>query len=158
MINFDAEDCQNLETALRREWLETNNLGGFASSTITDANTRRYHGLLTAALRPPTGRVVLLSKFEAPPTLAARAADRPGPPRAPLARAAPARPPPADRARRAALEIRGDAHSRRRALRPLHQSLRTGRGSPARVRATGQLPARPVPSLHLSGRRGSRRA
>lgn len=64
MINFDAEACQNLETALGREWLETNNLGGFASSTITGANTRRYHGLLTAALRPPTGRVVLLSKFE----------------------------------------------------------------------------------------------
>jgi predicted glycogen debranching enzyme len=64
MINFDAEACQNLDTALRREWLETNNLGGFASATITGANTRRYHGLLTAALRPPTGRVVLLSKLE----------------------------------------------------------------------------------------------
>jgi predicted glycogen debranching enzyme len=64
MINFDAEACQNLETALRREWLETNNLGGFASATVTGANTRRYHGLLTAALRPPTGRVVLLSKLE----------------------------------------------------------------------------------------------
>lgn len=64
MINFDAEACQNLETALRREWLETNHLGGFASATITGANTRRYHGLLTAALRPPTGRIVLLSKLE----------------------------------------------------------------------------------------------
>jgi glycogen debranching enzyme len=64
MINFDAEACQNLDTALRREWLETNNLGGFASATITGANARRYHGLLTAALCPPTGRVVLLSKLE----------------------------------------------------------------------------------------------
>jgi predicted glycogen debranching enzyme len=64
MINFDAEACQHLEAAFGREWLETNNLGGFASSTITGANTRRYHGLLTAALRPPTGRVVLLSKLE----------------------------------------------------------------------------------------------
>jgi predicted glycogen debranching enzyme len=64
MINFDAEACQNLETALGREWLETNHLGGFASSTITGANTRRYHALLTAALSPPTGRIVLLSKFE----------------------------------------------------------------------------------------------
>ena len=64
MINFDADVCQNLDTALRREWLETNNLGGFASATITGANARRYHGLLTAALRPPTGRVVLLSKLE----------------------------------------------------------------------------------------------
>jgi predicted glycogen debranching enzyme len=64
MINFDAEACQNLDTALRREWLETNNLGGFASATINGANVRRYHGLLTAALHPPTGRVVLLSKLE----------------------------------------------------------------------------------------------
>ena len=64
MINFDADACQNLDTAMGREWLETNNLGGFASATITGANTRRYHGLLTAALRPPTGRVVLLSKLE----------------------------------------------------------------------------------------------
>ncbi|HLL15113.1 MAG TPA: amylo-alpha-1,6-glucosidase [Pyrinomonadaceae bacterium] len=64
MINFDAEACQNLDIALGREWLETNNLGGFASATLTGANTRRYHGLLTAALRPPTGRVVLLSKLE----------------------------------------------------------------------------------------------
>lgn len=64
MINFDAEVCRNLEEALGREWLETNNLGGFASATITGANTRRYHGLLTAALSPPTGRLLLLSKFE----------------------------------------------------------------------------------------------
>ncbi|HEV7905141.1 MAG TPA: amylo-alpha-1,6-glucosidase [Pyrinomonadaceae bacterium] len=64
MINFDAEDCQNLEAASGREWLETNHLGGFASATITGTNTRRYHALLTAALRPPTGRTVLLSKFE----------------------------------------------------------------------------------------------
>lgn len=64
MINFDAEACRNLDLALRREWLETNNLGGFASATVTGANTRRYHGLLTAAHRPPTGRVVLLSKLE----------------------------------------------------------------------------------------------
>ncbi|HWJ39926.1 MAG TPA: amylo-alpha-1,6-glucosidase, partial [Candidatus Limnocylindrales bacterium] len=46
------------------EWLETNGLGGFASSTVTGANTRRYHGLLTAATKPPVGRMVLLSKFE----------------------------------------------------------------------------------------------
>ncbi|HEX8634041.1 MAG TPA: amylo-alpha-1,6-glucosidase [Pyrinomonadaceae bacterium] len=64
MINFDAEACQNLDTALQREWLETNNLGGYASASITGVNTRRYHALLTAALRPPTGRVVLLSKLE----------------------------------------------------------------------------------------------
>jgi len=64
MINFDADACRNLQTATQREWLETNNLGGFASATINGSNTRRYHGLLTAALRPPTGRIVLLSKLE----------------------------------------------------------------------------------------------
>jgi len=64
MIRFDQEICSSLETALQREWLETNGLGGFASSTIVGLNTRRYHGLLVAATRPPVGRLVLLSKLE----------------------------------------------------------------------------------------------
>src|SRR5713226_7169912 len=64
MIEFTQEICGNLDAALRREWLETNGLGGFASSTIAGMNTRRYHGLLVAATRPPTGRMVLLSKLE----------------------------------------------------------------------------------------------
>jgi predicted glycogen debranching enzyme len=64
MISFDHETCRNPDLALRKEWLETNGLGGFASSTITGLNTRRYHGLLTAATRPPVGRMVLLSKLE----------------------------------------------------------------------------------------------
>lgn len=46
------------------EWLETNGIGGFASSTVTGMNTRRYHGLLVAALAPPAGRMVLLSKMD----------------------------------------------------------------------------------------------
>src|ERR1017187_1830210 len=49
---------------LRREWLETNGLGGYASSTKCGMNTRRYHGLLVAATKPPVGRMVLLSKLE----------------------------------------------------------------------------------------------
>ena len=53
-----------LSAALSREWLETNGIGGFSSSTISGLNTRRYHGLLTAATRPPVGRFVLLSKLE----------------------------------------------------------------------------------------------
>ncbi|HYK51076.1 MAG TPA: amylo-alpha-1,6-glucosidase, partial [Terriglobales bacterium] len=53
-----------MDAALRREWLETNGLGGFASSTIVGLNTRRYHGLLVAATKPPVGRVVMLSKLE----------------------------------------------------------------------------------------------
>ncbi len=64
MIEIDQESCRNLETALSREWLETNGIGGFSSSTIVGLNTRRYHGLLTAATKPPVGRLVLLSKLE----------------------------------------------------------------------------------------------
>src|SRR5260221_10947666 len=63
-IRFDQSVCSRLDLALSREWLETNGLGGFASSTITGLNTRRYHGLLTAATTPPTGRVLLLAKLE----------------------------------------------------------------------------------------------
>jgi predicted glycogen debranching enzyme len=64
MIRCDGPVCRNLEIAGRREWLETNGIGGFASSTITGLNTRRYHGLLVAATKPPVGRMVLLSKME----------------------------------------------------------------------------------------------
>ncbi len=64
MIKFGKEICSDLDAALHREWLETNGLGGFASSTIVGLNTRRYHGLLVAATKPPVGRLVLLSKFE----------------------------------------------------------------------------------------------
>src|SRR5580704_11323447 len=64
MIQFERETWSDLEAALRREWLETNGIGGFASSTIIGLNTRRYHGLLVAATKPPVGRLVLLSKLE----------------------------------------------------------------------------------------------
>ena len=64
MIRFEPDICGNLDTALRREWLETNGIGGFASSTIIGANSRRYHGLLVAATKPPVERLVLLSKLE----------------------------------------------------------------------------------------------
>ena len=63
-ISFDKTTTQNLKKALTLEWLETNGLGGWASSTIIGANTRRYHGILVAATNPPVGRVVLLSKFD----------------------------------------------------------------------------------------------
>jgi predicted glycogen debranching enzyme len=64
MIEFAQDVCANLEEAVQREWLETNGIGGFASSTIIGLNTRRYHGLLTAAIAPPAGRTLLLSKLE----------------------------------------------------------------------------------------------
>ncbi len=63
-MRFDHHITQNFDQALRREWLETNGLGGWASSTITGAHSRRYHGLLVAAVRPPVGRTVLLSKLD----------------------------------------------------------------------------------------------
>jgi predicted glycogen debranching enzyme len=64
MIRFGAETLNDRKAASTREWLETNGIGGFASSTPLGLNTRRYHGLLVAATRPPAGRMVLLSKIE----------------------------------------------------------------------------------------------
>ncbi len=64
MISFGSDVCGDWPRATTKEWLETNGLGGYASSTISGANTRRYHGLLIAALRPPTHRTLLLSKVE----------------------------------------------------------------------------------------------
>lgn len=64
MLYLGADSCSNLEKASQLDWLETNGLGGFASSTIVGLNTRRYHALLCAALEPPSERYVLLSKLE----------------------------------------------------------------------------------------------
>ena len=61
---IDDHSCSNLEKALTLEWLDTNGLGGYASSTILSCNTRKYHGLLVANLRMPKGRHVLLSWME----------------------------------------------------------------------------------------------
>ena len=47
-----------------KEWLITNGIGGYASSTVCGLNCRRYHGLLVAATHPPVGRLVMLSKLE----------------------------------------------------------------------------------------------
>jgi predicted glycogen debranching enzyme len=63
VIDLEFEN-PTLDSVLKKEWLETNGLGGYASSTVCGANTRRYHGLLVAAADPPVGRLVLLSKFE----------------------------------------------------------------------------------------------
>ena len=60
-IKFGREVCGNLETAEGREWLVTNGIGGFASGTIAGNPTRRYHGLLIAALQPPVGRMQLVA-------------------------------------------------------------------------------------------------
>ena len=53
-----------MENLFTKEWLVTNSIGGYASGTEQNANTRRYHGLLVAALNPPTDRKVLVAKVE----------------------------------------------------------------------------------------------
>jgi len=63
-IRLDAAECQDFESAITKEWLVTNGLGGYASGTVAGPNTRRYHGLLVAALRPPVQRVLLLASLE----------------------------------------------------------------------------------------------
>ena len=63
-MKFNEAICSDVSVSSKKEWLETNGIGGFASSTLSGMNARRYHGLLVAATRPPVGRLVLLSKLE----------------------------------------------------------------------------------------------
>jgi len=63
-LSFNGDVCRDLRAAASREWLETNGLGGYASSTIVGLNTRRYHGLLVAAPPPLAERFVLLARVE----------------------------------------------------------------------------------------------
>jgi len=63
-MEFGKPDWTTFEQGIRKEWLLTNGIGGFASSTIICANARRYHGLLIAALKPPAGRRLILSKID----------------------------------------------------------------------------------------------
>ncbi|HWW84831.1 MAG TPA: amylo-alpha-1,6-glucosidase [Vicinamibacterales bacterium] len=60
-ISWPPRDTPDAEGAVTREWLVTNGLGGYASGTVAGAITRRYHGLLIAALPAPFGRTVMLS-------------------------------------------------------------------------------------------------
>ncbi len=64
MIDFGRDICGDLSQAEAREWLVTNGLGGYASGTVAGLLTRRYHGLLVAALKPPVGRTLLVAKLE----------------------------------------------------------------------------------------------
>lgn len=62
-MRFGKAEWSTWERAAEKEWLLTNGIGGFASSTITGGNTRRYHGLLVAALKPPVMRRLVLSQL-----------------------------------------------------------------------------------------------
>jgi predicted glycogen debranching enzyme len=63
-IKFSQGELQRFDEAIKKEWLITNGLGGYASATILGLNTRKYHGLLVAALHPPADRTVCLSKLD----------------------------------------------------------------------------------------------
>lgn len=64
MIQKDKNLLSEQSSVLELEWLETNGLGGWSSSTLGGAHTRRYHGLLMAATVPPVERKLLLSSLE----------------------------------------------------------------------------------------------
>ncbi len=64
MIHFGREITGSLDTILRREWLVTNGLGGYAMGSLSGARTRRYHGLLTASFQPPARRTMLVAGLD----------------------------------------------------------------------------------------------
>lgn len=64
MLKKDKTILGNFSEAIHHEWIETNGLGGWSSSSIIGCNTRRYHGLLVAATKPPAERLNLLSKLD----------------------------------------------------------------------------------------------
>src|SRR5437899_1277645 len=64
MIGWGREISGDLPAAERREWLCANGIGGYASGTVAGSLTRRYHGLLVAALDPPLGRTLLVAKAD----------------------------------------------------------------------------------------------
>jgi glycogen debranching enzyme len=63
-VRLGREVCAELASAESREWLVTNGLGSFASGTVAGILTRRYHGLLIAALEPPRKRTLLVTKVD----------------------------------------------------------------------------------------------
>jgi predicted glycogen debranching enzyme len=63
-VQFGREICGDLFAAESREWLVTNGIGGYASGTVAGSQTRRYHGLLVAALQPPVGRTQLVPSID----------------------------------------------------------------------------------------------
>ena len=60
-VTVSPSQAGETEVARKPEWLVANGLGGYASGTVSGAATRRYHGLLIAALPAPLGRVLMLN-------------------------------------------------------------------------------------------------
>jgi hypothetical protein len=63
-IELGRDALGSFDPTSEREWLCTNGIGGFAAGTVSLLNTRRYHGLLFAALRPPVDRIALVAKLD----------------------------------------------------------------------------------------------
>jgi len=61
VLRLSAEERRDLQELIEHEWLVTNGIGGYSSSTVAGIVTRRYHGLLVAALPNPLGRMVMLN-------------------------------------------------------------------------------------------------
>ena len=59
VIDLGRDICGDLAAAEAREWLVTNGIGGFACGTLAGTLTRRYHGLLVAALPPPSNAITV---------------------------------------------------------------------------------------------------
>lgn len=64
MLTLERATINYQQSALDHEWLVTNGIGGYASGTIAGVLTRRYHGLLVAAIEPPAKRNLLVAKFD----------------------------------------------------------------------------------------------
>lgn len=72
-LEFGRDICGDFAAASAREWLVVNGIGGFAAGTLSGALSRRYHGLLIAALEPPLGRTLLFSKADEVATIDGKA-------------------------------------------------------------------------------------
>ncbi len=64
VLDFGREVATDLAAAERHEWLITNGIGGYATGTIAGSLSRCYHGLLVAALQPPLGRTLFLTRLD----------------------------------------------------------------------------------------------
>ncbi len=60
-MTLTNEEFLSFDSGVSKEWLITNGIGGFAGSSVINSNSRRYHGLLVAALNPPAGRHLIVS-------------------------------------------------------------------------------------------------
>src|SRR5258708_3484203 len=63
-LDLPDDPAARAATLVDSEWLVTNGLGGYASATVAGSNTRRYHGVLIAALPNPFGRMVMLNQLD----------------------------------------------------------------------------------------------